>query len=72
VTDTTFQIGDRVSRIGHFAGVTGTVTGHTHTVQGDPLLWVRLDQQREGAFPLLIQPYNLTAAAEALFGLETS
>lgn len=69
--DHAFEVDDRVSRIGYFAGITGTVIGHTHTNQGDPLLWVRLDRQREDAFPLLIQPYNVTAADGVLFGLET-
>ncbi len=38
-----FGIGDRVGRIGAFAGIHGTVTAHDRTVYGDPLLWVLID-----------------------------
>jgi hypothetical protein len=68
--DHVFSVGDRVSRIAGFTGITGTVTGHTRANDGSPLLWVRLDRQRDGDFPLLIQPYNLIAADSALFGME--
>ncbi len=39
----TFDIGDRVGRIGAFAGVHGTVTAHDRTVYGEPILWVLVD-----------------------------